>query len=217
MNIDKRIEDFEKRKAEIRDYLTKLDETCKSRFGPLNKYHSPKKNPYKYKDLNAYKEAILGEDKDNWKFEENKHIKKNCKFISKPSTRLDSSGRYFNEADSEAECRKVEGFWDKSSVSRKNKFEKGVCWYTKEDRECAKQTDGLLLKPYYSKFKDQTEKRIEETGKCHQIPGCAWKQQTEYTWDCVKGKRDNEDTGPVMNPPIDMPQKDGLEDYGFRG
>lgn len=216
MDIDKRISDFEKRKNEIREYLVKLDETCKSRFGPMNKYQSPKKNPYKYSDLNAYKEAVLGEDKSSWKFEENKHVKKNCKFNPKPSRNIDANKRYFTEIDSELDCKKVEGFWDSSSVNRKNKFEKGVCWYTKQDRECAKQTDGKLLKPYHSKFIDQTGKRIEETEKCHQVPGCAWKQQSEYTWDCVKGKRDNEDNGPVMNPPHDMPHKDGLEEYVFR-
>jgi hypothetical protein len=54
------MESYEKKKTDLQKYLSKLDTQCKSKFGPLNKYVYPKKNPYKlYADANEYKRYIL--------------------------------------------------------------------------------------------------------------------------------------------------------------
>lgn len=207
--MDQQIADFENKKRGIRKYIKHLDDSCKSYFGPKNKYNGPMKNPYTLKDVEAYKARALGNT------DEKTHIKRSCKFLSGLSKETDRDRRFFKEASTEAECNMVNGFWDPDAVNRNNKFDLGVCWYTDKDRECGEQSDVQLLRPYHSKFKDTSERRIAQSEKCNEVPGCSWKQQTGYTWDCVKGAK-AEELGPAVNPPDDMPAKDGLEEYIFR-
>lgn len=207
--MDQQIADFENKKRGIRKYIKHLDDSCKSYFGPKNKYNGPMKNPYTLKDVEAYKARALGNT------DEKTHIKRSCKFLSGLSKETDRDRRFFKEASTEAECNMVNGFWDPDAVNRNNKFDLGVCWYTDKDRECGEQSDVQLLRPYHSKFKDTSERRIAQSEKCNEVPGCSWKQQTGYTWDCVKGTK-AEELGPSVNPPDDMPAKDGLEEYIFR-
>ena len=203
------ITDFENKKQGIRKYLKHLDNSCRSHFGPNNKHISPIKYPYRLKDVEEYKARIL----DN--LDEKTYIQRNCKFLSGVTKDTDEERRYFKEATTEAECNMVNGFWDPNAVNRKNKFDVGVCWYTDKDKECGSQTDLRMLRPYHSKFKDLSEARLEQAAKCDAVPGCTWKQQTGYTWDCVKGQK-VEEQGPAMNPPKDMPVRDGLEDFIYR-
>ena len=207
--MDQQIYDFESKKREIRKYLKHLDDSCKSQFGPLNKYMSPMKDPYKALDLADYKRRAIGQS------DERTHVRKNCKFLSAVSKETDKDNRYFKDATTEVECEKVHGFWEPQGINRKNKFDLGVCWLTEQDKKCSEHSNFKFLRPFNSKFKDLSEERIAQSDKCNMVPGCTWKQQTGYTWDCVKGTK-VENNGPVWNPPKDMPLKEGLEDYIYR-
>lgn len=209
--MEQQISSFEAKKKSLRKYLNKLDEECKSYFGPLNKYVPPVKNPYVYSDDKAYKKRAMGES------DERQHIKKHCKFLGSISSAKDKNQRYYLHATTEHECSKLDGSWDPLALNRQNKFDHGVCWVTAKDKACAELSNTSFLRPYNSKFKDMSSQRIDASNRCNQEPGCAWKQQTSYTWDCIKGEKEEEkDKGPVMNPPKEMPSKDGLEDYIFR-
>ena len=207
--MDQKIATYENKKHEIRRFIKHLDESCKLNFGPLNKYISPLKNPYNADDLADYKRKALGST------DEKTHMKKNCKFISSVSKVTDTDNRYYKEANSEVECDKIKGFWQPQGINRKNKFDLGVCWVTEKDKECSDQSNFKFLRPFNSKFKDLSAERITQSEKCNIVPGCTWKQQTGYTWDCVKGSKPAE-LGPATNPPADMPNREGLEDFIYR-
>lgn len=207
--MDQQIASYENKKKDISRYLKHLNHECRSYFGPMNKYVPPVPDPYVYANATAYKRNVLG------KMDERQHIKKRCKFLGKVSSVKDPQSRYYTNVTREAECKGVKGTWDASAVNRSNKFGVGVCWVTPQDKVCGEQVDPKFLRPYNSKFKDLTSQRLGQSAKCNQTPGCKWQQQSQYTWDCVKGKA-REVTGPVMEPPKDMPEKEGLEEFIFR-
>lgn len=209
--MDQQIAAFEKKKHDLRKYLSTLDQKCKLKFGPLNKYVSPLSNPYTVSSIAEYQKKTFGGPE----VDEAMHLKKTCKFIGKTYRIKDTKERYYPDATSEYECKKVKGIWDPEAINRVNKFDKGVCWATEQDKVCADKASEKLMRPYYSKFKDTSRERIEHSDTCNNEPGCVWKQQSTYTWDCVKGQQHKEEEN-VSSPPADMPQADGLESFLYR-
>lgn len=207
---------YEKKKNELKKYLGKLDGMCKKHFGPKNKYVYPVENPYtRYYDVDDFKKKVLKEEP------ELKHIKKNgtCKFLSYVPKKTDKDKRYYTEATTKDECDMVEGEWDPSTISRMNKFDTGVCWTSEEHKRCGDQLTYLdIMRPYRGMYNPEISKLvIEEAGKCKKAPGCAWEQQTAYTYDCVADKAPSvKEEGPVEVPPESMPLADFekyLEDW----
>ena len=214
------MEEYEKKKLGLKKYLTKLDASCKSRFGPLNKYIYPKKNPYKtYADADEYKKYILEGQT------EKKHINNNtCKFVSNASS-LDTNkdNQYFTEINNKRECELADGYWDPTSTNRANKYEDGVCWTTEQDQTCGEQLQNPeLLRPYHGKYNKNIQKLvIENADRCNKTENCIWKQQTAYTYDCISGSKSPKDkpTGPVTVPPEEMPLdkfEEFLENWYFK-
>jgi len=200
------IEQHEKRKKDLKNYVLNLDKKCKSHFGPNNKYIPPVKNIYSFIDVDDYKKRVIGD------MDEMTHAKKNCKFISGKNLEIDKNNRFYTDVNTEIECKKIGGIWDNNSLNRFNKYDNGICWRTYQDKTCGEQNDTKLLKPYHAKFSDVTENIIEKSSQCKETPGCKWEQQTRYTWDCVKGSPEKY-KGPVMNPPKDIPLKENIGDY----
>ena len=203
--MDKDIVQYEIKKHNLKKYIRNLDKECKKHFGPNNVYEYPVSNPYKkYYDVDDYKKHVI---KD---ISERVHIQRNCKFISGVSSETDKENRFYTKIHSKLECDKVDGTWDPESMNRINKFENGVCWVNPKDQVCASNYDQSLLKPYLSRYKNMSEKIIEQSDKCNKTPGCKWKQMTKHTYDCVQGTPDapnqvKKEEGPVMNPPKNMP------------
>jgi hypothetical protein len=164
----------------------------------------------RYKDTESYIDRVLNGD------DEQKHLKKNCKFVNAPSQEKDSNNRYFRKVTMQQECKNVHGSWDPDAISREDKFSRGVCWVRDKDSECGRlNNDKLFLRPYYSKFKDLSKQKVEYAERCHTVPGCKWEQNSKYTWDCMAGEKDA-DTRTDRNPPKELPTKDGLEEYIYR-
>lgn len=203
--MDLYIEQYEKRKKDLKNYILTLDKKCKSHFGPNNKYISPVKNIYSYTDINDYKKRVIGD------VDELTHVKKNCKFITGTGSH-DKNNRYYPDVITKTECKKNGGIWDNEALHRDNRHDIGLCWKTEQDKKCGEQNDIKLLKPYYAKFSNVTEDIIDKSIQCKETQGCKWEQQTKYTWDCIKGTHDKY-KGPVMNPPKDLPLKDNIGDY----
>ena len=195
---------YENKKLGLRKYLQKLDNMCKSKFGPLNKYVYPVDDPYKtYVDVDDFKTQEL---KDS---SEDKYLTatKTCKFISGASSKKDKDGRYYTEVQNERECEIVDGIWDEKTLNRKNKYDVGTCWVDESDRVCSSKLESLdVFRPYRLKYKkDAVSKIVSEAERCNKDPVCKWEQQTAYTYDCVRNKDKAEDRQIVMNPPEDMP------------
>lgn len=210
--MDRDIAEFERKKQSIRTALQQLDKKCKLSYGPLNKYVPPMKHPFNLADAREFKRRAMGSEPD-----EKMHLRKHCKFMADINKDKDDNNRYFKHIQDEYECSKVKGVWDPAAINRENKFSQGVCWVSEDNKTCGEQSSPLFLRPYHSKFKNLTSQRLEHDDKCHAVPGCTWKQQSTYTWDCVKGVRPApDDDTPVMTPPKDMPVRDGLETFLYR-
>ena len=211
--MEDQIKEFEKKKRGLRATLKELDKKCKSQLGPLNKYTPAFKEPYIISDAAEYLRRAIGEE-----VEEKAHLRKRCKFMSKPLRETDKEGRYYLHATDPYECKLINGVWDAQATNRKNKFDLGVCWVSEQDKTCSQKVPKEFLRSYYSKYKNLAFERMAETEKCQVIPGCKWQQETKYTWDCVKGepKVPEKEEGPIMTPPNDMPIKEGLEGYLYR-
>lgn len=237
-------------KAKLTKYIESLDKKCKLHFGPSNKYVPPVAKPYKSRDVNAYKKNVVSKDGD-----ELKHAKKHCKFMAGTDVRTDKEGRYYPNITDEVECNKIKRFWDPNAVNRTDKYSKGVCWKSREDRVCGQRVDPRLQKPYHAKFKDMSNIVADSSARCastneqdyldsllqrklqlkkgaksapagaevawsKEFPGCSLQRQTKYTWDCVKegtksvksANRQKTDYE-LMNPPNDLPLKEGVEEY----
>lgn len=195
---------YENKKKELKKYFERLDNKCKAHFGPLNKYVYPVDNPYnRYYDLEDFKKKVLKEDT------EDRYIKRkeSCKFLRTASTNMDKNMRYYTDANTKEECDILEGEWTPKTINRANKFDNGVCWVSEQDKKCGSQLTSVdMLRSYRGMYNPEMSKYIiEEANKCKIIPGCAWEQQTAYTYDCVAAKDAEKEEGPVEVPPEDMP------------
>lgn len=193
------MEQYEKNKLDLKTYLQHLDKRCKSHFGPLNKYDYPVDNPYKtYTDLSDFKKRELKNKTES----EYIKLSKRCKFMSEPSKVTDKHNRYYKDINNKHECDMIKGFWDPEAIHRINKFDRGVCWTTKQDMVCGTNVSANSLRPYRSKLNPGAF--LEDANKCGQ--GCYFEPQTMFTADCVKGtKKPEEEGGSVHEPPSQMP------------
>lgn len=197
---------YENKKKDLKKYFKKLDDKCKKHFGPLNKYVYPVENPYAtYHDVDDFKKRVLKNDT------EDKYVKRKetCKFLRTASKKTDPKGRYYTDVNTKDECFMVQGEWDPKTISRANKFDEGVCWVSEADKKCGDQLTYVdMIRPYRGMYNPEISKYIiEESNKCKKVPGCAWEQQTAYTYDCVSEKEAAKEAegGPVEVPPEDMP------------
>jgi muconolactone delta-isomerase len=207
IKMDKQILDYEKKKNEMRNYLDDLNNKC-GLLGMNFKYVAPSSNPMKYLDTDAYKKHVMkGED-------EKKHLKSHCKLVNNPSKETDPGNRYYTKITNKNECNNanIRGVWDANQINRKDKFRNGVCWVNNISKTCGALNDKHFIRPYYSKFYDQSNKQKEYSERCNNEFGCKWEKQSQYTWDCVPGEQE-EEVGPATNPPKELPIKEGLEDY----
>lgn len=198
------MQQYEKNKVELKNYLEHLDKRCKSHFGPLNKYDYPVENPYKtYTDLADFKKRELKNKT------ETEYIKltKRCKFMSEPSKATDKQDRYYKDIRNKHECDSIKGFWDPAAINRDNKFDEGVCWKTKQDQVCGSHVTADSLRTYRSRFNPIAF--TEDSNKCGQLKNCHYEHQTLFTGDCVKGAKaatsSEKEQGPVHEPPSQMP------------
>jgi hypothetical protein len=86
--------------------------------------------------------------------------------MSGADVRTDKTGRYYPGITDEIECNKIKRFWDPDAVSRTDKYSKGVCWKSHEDRVCGQRMDPRLQKPYMAKFKDVSDMVAASSEKC---------------------------------------------------
>ena len=206
---------YDKNKNRIREYIDELDGICKSKFKNNFQYRPSDDDPYsKYVDVEDFKNRAIGKD-----VPEKVHVDRHCELVNnKFAKEIDADGRYFTKVRSKQECDEVRGVWDPTTMNRKTKYDTGMCWVTPEDKVCSDQYDLSLLKPY-NKFKNMSDKKVEQAAKCFEQSNCKWQQQTANTFDCVKKKTKNDgsqvqvDDGPTMNPPSQMPLGDGLEEF----
>lgn len=203
---------YERKKLKLKEFIKDMDEKCKSHFGPLNKYVYPKKNPYKYyADIEDFKKHAL-KGKDIKDYINNKH----CKFIASASRKKDRKNRYYTDVQNERECDIVKGYWSPNSLNRYNKYDRGICWVSNQDKVCGSKISVIdPLRPYRGRYNPKIPDIIlDESVKCNKTPGCKWEQQTMYTHDCVKDEGD--DNQMVITPPQNLPLADFeqfLEDW----
>ena len=208
------VDEYKAEKEALRKYLSQLDAECKKKFGPNNRYIRPAYNPYiKFKDVITYRKLAV---KDGEKL----HVDRNCKLINLVSQDTSTDGRYFTRVYDPTECEKVNGIWDPTATSRINKYDKGVCWTTEENKVCGKAVNPDMLRPFP---RLESDLRSAEN-QCAMVKGCKLEffnpERSAYTYDCkpvsappppeddaTKAKKDK-----LKNLPT-VPLKDGLEQF----
>ena len=188
------IKEYIQGKESIRKYIETLNKKTRMRYGLNNKYRCPVPNPYVYSDADDYKLHVLGNTP------EDVHVDRNAKLINVVPDTTDKAARYYTAASTEAECAKLKGVWDAKSINRMNKYDKGVCWTSKEQAACGTAIPADMLRPYPR----QREAVEDSMRKCAAVPGCSFIRKTKYTYDCGA---DPPDTVP------ELPVKEGLEDF----
>jgi hypothetical protein len=193
---------YENKKKELRKFLETLDKQCKSRYGLNDKYIYPKSNPYTaYHDVKDFKKRVL-KDKTT-----NDYIStKTCKFITNADDKVDKDARYYVKVQNKRECDFVNGEWDGTTPNRRNTFDDGTCWLTEQDKICGAQLKEVdPLRSYRGKFNtNMPEIIVDEANRCNATPGCNWKQQSLYTYDCTKTKVEKKLATPAEYPPEHM-------------
>jgi hypothetical protein len=192
--VQDELEKYIEGKESIRKYLNHLNDMIRKRYGQNNKYKSPVPNPYVFSDAADYKLHILGNTP------EEVHIDRHVKLINVVSQTTDPGDRYYTAPTSETECAKLNGVWEANATNRTNKYDRGVCWTSKQQARCGTAIPTDLLRPY-----PRTQDAVKDgMGKCTAVPGCNFARKTKFTYDC---EADPPDEVPVL------PLKKDLEDF----
>ena len=207
------IKKYDEQKNGIKKYMNHLDTECKKIYGEnfYYKYGSKNTNPYtKFLDEADFKKRAVG------KMTERTHIDRHCHPNYSVTIAKDNNKRYYSEINTEQQCARIRGIWDKNAINRDNKYDQGVCWVSAEDKMCSDEYDGKYLRPNQAKYRNVRHKMEEQSEKCNENPSCEWKNQSKFTFDCVKktdGLKKKDKDAPIMSPPKNMPLENDLEKY----
>ena len=192
---------------QIRSELAYRDDKCKTFFGPLNEYVRPLKasNPYrKFKNINDFKKAYPFDTK---------HRQKHCKLMYKhPSIKKDINNRFFIDAKHEEQCKNIKGHWDPKAINRINKYDRGVCWVSPSDRDCATLASPDALRPFDVRNNANVKLALDKfKTTCESKDICSFTQPSQFSYDCFSKKRKTiddktEQKGETKDPPKNMPK-----------
>lgn len=180
---------------DIQNEMTKLQNMCKTN----NSEYNFEKNPFSNKDINTFRKL-------------NPRKIQRCK---DQSDETDKMNRYYKYIRSNDGCKKHQGVWNEKSISREDKYGKGVCWTTNEDSTCSNYIDDKLIIPYPDNGLSKESKIVLQTknkSKCIQNNSCLWKNN-----DCVSKDNYYEHTNTnTNNPPKKMPKDIVKEDANIQ-
>ena len=126
---------------------------------------------------------------------------------------------------------KVKGVWDGNTISRVDKYSKGVCWKDQVDQKCGSHMENIYLIS-----KDEFPKEVRDSARQISRANCERDTSCEFVkfqrgYDCIdknkaphnkdkQNKKNAEHMGPVSKPPKDMPSDPtdvnaNIQDYLF--
>jgi hypothetical protein len=201
---------YQKRKQELKKYMSELDNKCMIYSGPHTSFSYPVSDPLKtYSSVEDLKERVLPKPP----LPDKKYFSKQsvCKFRGKYLSRdVDKTKRYFKYVKTQDQCTKLGGHWDPNSLNRTNKWDKGVCWVDPVAKTCAatiQSNQENITRPYRSKIDpDYITNITQDIDKCNNNNACVFEQQTAYTFDCIpKVNKAQPEKSDTMDPIASMP------------
>lgn len=190
--------------SDVNKELKKRNETCSKR-GPGHVYKTPV-NPYKYKDVNIFKNKVKFRTED-------------CRFETgrKIGTK-DPYGRFYHNLSNKSQCNYNKGVWS-DTVNRKTRYSNGQCWVSSDDAHCAKKYEvPMLLRPEGNPAARTMAETIASQ-KCNRDAKCTWVKMKSSA-DCFSKTAAAQilTSSRINKPPADMPNDitEGVEEFLYK-
>ena len=159
----------------IQDELDKRTSICQKKYGLFDEYVHPPISPFSYPNVKFPSERVV----DYMNKLENAYIR----------------------ATTQIQCENLGGMWDKNSVSREDKYSRGVCWATENDKKCANAVDPTVFRPHEMK-QISAEERAEIISNAKEMcnkcgANCKFARIGQHTYDCFADNRHIEEESQI--------------------